>query len=204
MSMDKLLILIHVTFVSGRVFVNTTVNITVSSIECRSLSPNLNIQFNFKNKTSNYNRLIAECDVPKTGCYLVDQSLGKFYTVTFTGDGGLLIIIQDTNQTRGQYTCCETFNKESCVSTEIGAQTQISSEIHSDRSIHVVNNFNEADNPRETRTEYIFHTDHSHVNNAQPSVLIASNVTPWIAIVLIVAILAGVYLFRKRRTTLAK
>ncbi|KAH3754885.1 hypothetical protein DPMN_189567 [Dreissena polymorpha] len=117
------------------VLLTTKVNRTVSSIECSS---RFNIQFLFKKESSNNERLIAECDHSLPGCYLVD-GLGKEYAVSWTKNGGE-IIIKDNENARGRYTCCETSDNRTCSSTEIGPSKRETTTLTTERNVVYIHN----------------------------------------------------------------
>ncbi|XP_052285344.1 uncharacterized protein LOC127881485 isoform X2 [Dreissena polymorpha] len=99
------------------------------TIECMS---HVDITIRFCDKL-NHTHIIAECDAEMDFCFLVDKSFAKHYAVFYTGEGAILNVLMDTEETLGKYTVCETYNSGHCESMEIMALATNSSYNRSDQ-----------------------------------------------------------------------
>ncbi|KAH3824785.1 hypothetical protein DPMN_126638 [Dreissena polymorpha] len=86
----------------------------VATFECTS---HTDITINFID-LSNTPRIIADCDAQVGSCHVYDSIIAKYYAVTYT-DEGAFVYIKNTTYALGKYTCCETYNKTNCDSTEL-------------------------------------------------------------------------------------
>ncbi|KAH3746990.1 uncharacterized protein LOC127847851 [Dreissena polymorpha] len=76
-------------------------------IECSLAS---DISFKFTNKQSNKTQTIAACSININSCYLSDRILAQRYAIAKSDVGGVLFVIDVSDDTFGTYTCYETYN----------------------------------------------------------------------------------------------
>ncbi|KAH3746987.1 uncharacterized protein LOC127847182 [Dreissena polymorpha] len=76
-------------------------------IEC---ALNSDISFKFTNKQSNKTQTIAACSININSCYLSDKILAQSYAIAKSDVGGVLFVIDVSDDTFGTYTCYETYN----------------------------------------------------------------------------------------------
>lgn len=90
---------------------------TVSTVECSSKS---DIKFQFVRETVNKTRqTIAECETTMQTCFLKNQSLGRFFSVYYSGEGATLSVVLDVEETFGTYYCCEIFDSYNCIQLDV-------------------------------------------------------------------------------------
>ncbi|XP_052218973.1 uncharacterized protein LOC127836396 isoform X2 [Dreissena polymorpha] len=122
--------------VHGNSMVHTLDPKTVTTLDFKSRT-DLKIRFTDKlNKT----QIIAECDTHLNTCYMLTHSLGKYYSVSYTGEGAMLNIVKVTGKTLGTYSFCENLILTSCVSTEIVDITATDTSNSDNSSEHIDNN----------------------------------------------------------------
>ncbi|XP_052286102.1 heat shock 70 kDa protein 12B-like isoform X2 [Dreissena polymorpha] len=89
-------------------------------IECSS---NVDITFKLINHKANVTVTLAECDLTKKACTILQPNLHNKYNLSYTGIGGVLHIKSLNNESFGTYICCETYNPDIFVSIDVIARS---------------------------------------------------------------------------------